>query len=90
MPLYHLNEDFAVDHVGYLGDEEHNSCEIDAVKMQSVHYGRKSGVHGIKGGIVPWCMTEKINSFEIFMYRWTFPLCLEGGAHAAVFLEQAF
>ena len=34
--VYHLNEDFTVDHVGYLGDEDIIRAKIDAVKMQSV------------------------------------------------------
>ena len=38
---YHLNEDFTVDHVGYLGDEDIIRAKIDAVKMQSVRTEEK-------------------------------------------------
>lgn len=39
--VYHLNEDFTVDHVGYLGDEDIIRAKIDAVKMQSVRTEEK-------------------------------------------------
>lgn len=36
-----MNEDFIVDHVGYLGDEDIIRAKIDAVKMQSVRTEEK-------------------------------------------------
>ena len=39
--VYHLNEDFTVDQVGYLGDEDIIRAKIDAVKMQSVRTEEK-------------------------------------------------
>ena len=46
--VYHLNEDFTVDHVGYLGDEEIIRAKIDAVKCSLFVRKKRSKFYGIK------------------------------------------